>query len=130
MQGAGGVGGLIAVTDHSTSEAHFVGSDGNGNVTLLMEAADGIESARYAYSPFGETLRATGSMAERNPMRFSTQFADEVTGDAKYLFREYKPTIGRWSGRDPLGDEKFLRHRSALFPENGGRLNRERESYS
>ncbi len=58
---------------------------GNGNVDLLVNAVQGAESARYAYSPFGETLRATGEMAQKNPIRFSTQFTDDVTGDAKYL---------------------------------------------
>ena len=36
MQGAGGVGGLLIVTDHtgSSDKHHFVGYDGNGNVTV------------------------------------------------------------------------------------------------
>ena len=124
MQGAGGVGGLLAVTDHTASETHFVGNDGNGNVALLVGAADGIESARYAYSSFGETLRATGDMAKENPIRFSTQFTDHVTGDAKYLFREYRPATGRWPNRDPLGEPGFELLRGKQASASAGEPNR------
>ncbi len=59
-QGAGGGGGLLAVSQPST---HFVAFDGNGNVSALMNADTGTESARYDYDPFGNTLRATGPAA-------------------------------------------------------------------
>src|SRR5262249_5271820 len=36
MQGAGGVGGLLAVTD-SVQGTHFVAFDGNGNVSALVK---------------------------------------------------------------------------------------------
>lgn len=107
MQGAGGVGGLLAVTDHAASGIHFAGNDANGNPSLLVKAADSVESARYAYSPFGETLRATGDMAKKNPIRFSTQLSDDVRGVAKFLFREYRPITGRWLSRDPIEERGF-----------------------
>jgi RHS repeat-associated protein len=74
-------------------------------VTALVNAADGTESARYEFGPFGEPLRITGAMGKVNPIRFSTQFADDWTGDLKYLFRDYRPDLGRWPNRDPLGEE-------------------------
>jgi RHS repeat-associated protein len=106
MQGAGGVGGLLAVRDQSTINAqpstHFAAYDGNGNVAALVNAADGTESARYEYGPFGEPLRVTGPMGKANPIRFSTQYADDVTGDVKYLYRDLRDA--RWPSRDPLGE--------------------------
>jgi RHS repeat-associated protein len=46
----------------------------------------------------------TGPMAEVNPIRFSTQYADDVTGDLKYLYRDYRADFGRWLSRDPIGE--------------------------
>ena len=120
LQGAGGVGGLLAVLDQSTinnqPSAHFVASDANGNVVLLVNAADGKESARYEYGPFAEPLRATGVMGKANPIRFSTQFADDVTGDLKYLYRDLTQ-FGRLPSKDPIGElgfETLWRGRASL----------------
>ena len=114
LQGAGGVGGLLAVQVGSagpvalTNTAHFAGYDGNGNVALLVNAADGKESARYEYGPFAEPLRVSGIMGKANPIRFSTQYANDVTGDVKYKYRDYTPSAGRWFSRDPIDKEGGL----------------------
>jgi RHS repeat-associated protein len=78
--------------------------DGNGNVAALVNAPNGTESARYDYGPFAEPLRMTGTMAKLNPIRFSTQYADDVSGDVKYLHRDYTVEIGRWLSRDPIAN--------------------------
>jgi RHS repeat-associated protein len=102
-QGAGGVGGLLFVGHFASAIGyHAVACDGNGNVTALVNAADGTESARYEFGPFGEPLRITGPMGKVNPLRFSTQFADDWTGDLKYLHRDYHADLGRWLSRDPI----------------------------
>ena len=103
LQGAGGVGGVLAV-NFKTNGTHFFWYDGNGNVTALVNAANGAESARYEYGPFAEPIRMTGPMAKLNPIRFSSQYADDVTGDVKYLYRDYDPSTGRWPSRDPIGE--------------------------
>jgi RHS repeat-associated protein len=115
LQGAGGVGGVLAVQAGSSAQCgamanttHFACYDGNGNVTALMNAATGEESARYEYAPFAERLRETGPMAKLNPIRFSTQYADDVTGGTKYLFRDYQADTGRWPNRDPLNENSFF----------------------
>jgi len=111
IQGAGGVGGVLAVkvgpavpSGPLANTTHFTCYDGNGNVAALMNAATGEESARYEYAPFAEKLRETGPMAKLNPIRFSTQYADDVTGDTKYLFRDYQADTGRWPSRDPIAE--------------------------
>jgi len=81
---------------------HFTCYDGNGNVMALVNATTGEESARYAYGPFAEPLQRTGPMAKLNPIRFSTQYHDDYTGDDKYLFRDLRD--GRWLNRDPIGE--------------------------
>jgi RHS repeat-associated protein len=102
-QGAGGVGGLLWVSA-GTNGTHFACFDGNGNVIALVDASTGAESARYEYGPFSEDIRATGPMARINSLRFSTQYADDITGDLKYLYRDYRSDLGRWLNRDPLGE--------------------------
>jgi len=103
LQGAGSVGGLLAVST-ATNGTHFYAFDGNGNVTALVDAGAGSVSAVYEYDPFGNELRATGPMANENLLRFSSQFVDHITGDMKYLFRTYRPSLGRWLSTDPINE--------------------------
>ena len=114
VNGAGGVGGLIAVSQWSNSQvtnSHFACFDGNGNVMGLVSGNDGGLSAEYGYGPFGEPIRATGFAAQANPIRFSTQFSSHTTGELKYQWRTYAPRLGRWLTRDPSGD----RRRESLY---------------
>ena len=99
-QGAGGVGGVLAVTV-ATNGVHFTSYDGNGNVSALVGATGGTATANYDYSPFGVLLRSEGVVAKANPIRWSTQFADDVTGRKKYLYRDLTDS-GRWLSRDPM----------------------------
>ncbi len=104
--GAGGVGGLLAFTQHSTPQpsTEFFAYDGNGNVTALINSADGTETGRYDYDPFGQTLRATGPLARLNPFRFSTKWHEDETGNVHYEYRDYQPPLGRWLSRDPIDE--------------------------
>jgi RHS repeat-associated protein len=105
LQGAGGVGGLLAVRDQATigrgPSSHFVAIDANGNVTALVNAADGSLSAAYEYGPFGEVLRATGLMAKANPFRFSTKYQDDESDLVYYGRRYYSASIGKFVSADP-----------------------------
>ena len=103
MQGAGGVGGLLAVND-VTQGVHFVAFDGNGNVATLVKAGDGTGAATYECSPFGEVIRATGPMAKANPFRFSTKYQDDETDLLYYGYRYFSASTGRWASRDPIGE--------------------------
>ena len=108
MQGAGGVGGLLAITDASQG-SHFCAYDGNGNVTALVKADGSGLAAQYEYGPFGEPLRATGPMAKANPFRFSTKYQDDETDLLYYGYRYYNPSTGRWPNGDPINE---LGHRT------------------
>lgn len=104
IQGAGGVGGLLAVKINGPSVA-FAAYDGNGNVTALVNAA-GIDAlANYEYAPFGEVIRCSGIAAKTNPFRFSTKFQDDETGFLYYGHRDYDPNTGRWLTRDPIAEK-------------------------
>ncbi len=107
FQGAGGVGGLLAVTD-AAQGAHFVAYDGNGNIMALVKASEGSIGAQYEYGPFGETIRATGPMAKTNPLRFSSKYTDDETDFVYYGYRYYSPSLGRRISRDPIEEKGGL----------------------
>ncbi|MCX8157817.1 MAG: RHS repeat-associated core domain-containing protein [Verrucomicrobiae bacterium] len=104
LQGAGGVGGLLATVIHNGPDAgvFFPVYDGNGNVMGYVRGADGLLVAQYEYGPFGELLRATGPLSQTfNPL-FSTKYHDWETGLYYYGYRYYNPTTGRWLNHDPI----------------------------
>ena len=72
LQGSGGVGGLLAVV-REDGETYIPTYDANGNVSEYVSAADGSVAAHYDYSPFGETLVASGPLAASFTHRFSTR---------------------------------------------------------
>jgi len=88
MQGAGGVGGLLAVNDGSAT--YYPTYDGNGNVSEYLDSA-GAVVAHYEYDPFGKTTVATGSKANDFTHRFSTKPLDAETGLYYYGYRYYDP---------------------------------------
>ena len=106
LQGAGGIGGLLAAQLGTNSVVYTY--DGNGNVSELINTLDGTIAAHYEYSPFGEVLVATGELAGDNPFQFSTKYFDSETGLNYYGYRYYSPSLGRWVNRDPIGEEAFL----------------------
>jgi len=92
----GGVGGLLAIYDVPSGATHLPAYDANGNIHALVNRATGTLSAAYEYSPFGETLRATGTYAATNNFRFSTKYTDAETGLVYYGRRYYDPRNGRF----------------------------------
>jgi RHS repeat-associated protein len=104
-QGAGGVGGLLAVTTVTPSAAtYFATYDGNGNVSEYINGSGGIE-AHFEYDAFGDVTRTTGTDLGRFNHRFSTKYWDATVALNYYGFRYYSPSTGRWPNRDPLEEE-------------------------
>jgi RHS repeat-associated protein len=99
LQGAGGIGGLLAMTDGSGAN-YFYHQDGLGNVTTLMDAQENIV-ARRTYDAFGRTLRLTGNNGI-NPFWFSSQLHDEATDIYIFKHRSYLPSIFGWLSMDPI----------------------------
>ena len=144
LQGAGGVGGLLAVqrSDCATTNSAFCilhsalylpTYDANGNISEYV-STNGEIVAHYDYSPFGETLIESGDLASTFTHRFSTKPWCPVTGLCEYQMRKYRPEMGRWMSRDPMGVDKgvnelsFLGNNSiglsdylGLKPSDGGR---------
>ena len=114
VQGAGGVGGLLNISDTANGN-HMPCYDGNGNVAQLTKASDGTVSAQYEYGPFGEVIRATGPVAKANPFRFSTKYQDDETDLLYYGYRYYTANTGRWITRDPHDESGGLNLYAAVL---------------
>jgi RHS repeat-associated protein len=112
LQGAGGIGGLLARTSNTqllTAQpfaSTLYHSDGNGNVTCLVYT-NGLLAAKYLYDPFGSTLAQYGSLASANSYRFSSKEWNANSGLYYYLYRFYDPNLQRWLNRDPIEESGF-----------------------
>jgi len=110
IEGAGGIGGLLARShgygSGSWTYHNFYHSDGNGNVTALVNSG-GTLQASYTYDPYGRYLSSTGTLLTSNVMRFSSKpwigFQGAATSGLYYYgYRFYDPYLQRWILRDPL----------------------------
>ncbi len=102
LQGAGGVGGLLATV--LDGEPHFSAFDANGNVTEYTDT-NGTVVAHYGYDPFGNVSARFGGIAADFAYRFSTKYTDDETGLVYYGYRYYSPRQGRWLNRDKIGEK-------------------------
>jgi RHS repeat-associated protein len=102
-QGAGGIGGLLAMSESSAVNAQhsYFHSDGNGNVTMLINGLQ-LAVAKYTYDPFGNTLSISGPKALVNRYRFSSKPVHDLSGTYDFLYRRYLPDLQRWLNRDPI----------------------------
>jgi hypothetical protein len=99
LQGAGGIGGLLA-RSHGYSSGSFTNhncyhADGNGNITYLVSSSQGL-AASYRYDPFGNTISSSGTLATANLYRFSSKEIHANSGMYYYLYRFYDPNLQRW----------------------------------
>ena len=102
MQGAGGVGGLLAV--QMGSAWYFPFYDNNGNITAYADETGAIV-AEYTYDAFGRTISTTGLLADTFRHRFSTKYYDTETDFYYYSYRFYAPELMRWLNRDPIEEQ-------------------------
>ena len=112
LQGAGGIGGLLARTDNSkllisdSFATALYHADGNGNVTCLI-FTNQMVAAKYLYDPYGNTLSQYGTLADANSYRFSSKEWNQNSGLYYYLYRFYDGSLQRWVNRDLLGEYGF-----------------------
>lgn len=119
LQGAGGIGGLLARSDRTSVVPYILSaqnsspnsafnsyylSDVNGNVTGLV-APTGVLLAHYQYDPFGNMLSMGGLMADVNKYRFSSKEWNSNAGIYCYGERFYDPNLQRWLNKDPIGEQ-------------------------
>jgi RHS repeat-associated protein len=102
-QGAGGVGGLLLITNHSALiTSYYPAFDGNGNI-IAWTASNSDTLQRIDYDPFGNIVTREGTSGFEAPAwGFSTKYQDRETGLLYYGHRFYDPITGRWPSRDPI----------------------------
>jgi RHS repeat-associated protein len=108
LSGAGGIGGLLALSDHKSQvlDHCYYHADGNGNVTCLVDANQTVV-ARYLFDPYGNTVSATATKSVGNKYRFSSKERNETSSMVYYGYRWYVPASQRWLNRDPIGEQGF-----------------------
>ncbi len=107
LEGAGGIGGLLA-RSHGYSGGgwpthSYYHADGGGNVTCLLNASQATV-ASYRYDPYGRTLGAGGPLASANTYRFSSKEIYPNSGLYYFGYRFYDPNTHWWVNRDPIGE--------------------------
>ena len=101
-QGAGGVGGLLAV---SLDGVFYIPCyDHNGNIVFYISET-GATAAQYTYDPYGDIIESSGLLADVFSFGFSTKYHDREIGMIGYKRRFYRPDLGRWLNRDPIEEE-------------------------
>ena len=108
LDGAGGVGGLVAVKiDDSIYVPVY---DVGGNIVAYCNSSGTVVAERH-YSPFGQMISAHGesdSLFRRLHFWFSTKYLDHETGLYYFGGRFYSPFLCRWLNRDPIGEQGGL----------------------
>jgi len=126
FQRAGGIGGLLAMTQNGSTNHHFYyDNDGAGNVTGLFDT-NLNQVAYYLYDPFGNTIFAIGPMANVNAYRFSSKEFHANSGLTYFGRRFYDPNLQRWLSQDPIGEAggvnlyRFVRNSPLAFVDRSG----------
>ncbi len=113
LEGAGGIGGLLARTENPKllindpfATAYYFAYD-RGNVAEMVYT-NGVVAAQYQYDPFGNMIAMSGPLAAANRYRFSSKEWNDNAGLYYYGYRFYDPNLQRWINRDPLSDSGSL----------------------
>ena len=116
MDGAGGVGALLVVTNDS--ENYYPSYDGNSNIVNYVDENQ-TSVASFEYSPFGKL--STNNETIEQPFKFSSEYHDEQTGLVYYNYRYYNPENGKWLKRDPIEEKGgfnlygFVQNNSVMY---------------
>jgi len=74
--------------------------DVQGNICSLIDPAARVMTSSYAFTAFGETLKAP---QDQNPWRFASKRLDPELNLVYFGKRYYDPSLGRWTSPDPMG---------------------------
>jgi RHS repeat-associated protein len=107
LQGAGGIGGLLA-TIHNVSQTknleegitNWFHYDSNGNVILLTDKF-AAAAGSYTYDAFGHLIAGEGILAKLNKYLYSTKYFESGFCLNYFGYRYYNARTGRWLSKDP-----------------------------
>jgi len=72
-----------------------------GSVRLLVNVSNGNITQRIDYDAWGNQVSNLGSSI--SSLSFAGCLYDEHTGLVRFGARDFNPTIGRWTNKDPIG---------------------------
>jgi len=75
-------------------------SDQVGTPRMLIEVKTGNVVAQYNYDEFGVLISRSGSVDI--PFGFAGGLKDDDTGLVRFGARDYNPSMGRWTAKDPI----------------------------
>jgi RHS repeat-associated protein len=94
--------------DGTLDERLYVVQDANYNVTAIFDNSGNVVE-RYVYDPFGQvTVLDAGWVKRSAGSQFAWQYLhqggrfDATSGLYHFRHRDYSPTLGRWTGLDPI----------------------------
>jgi RHS repeat-associated protein len=76
-------------------------ADHLGSVRLVVNAASGAVAQRIDYDEYGRVLQNTAPGFQ--PFGYAGGVLDSHTGLTRFGARDYDPTAGRWTAKDPVG---------------------------
>ena len=103
--GAGGIGGLLAITQTSNGvvKTYLPICDHNGNIRSLLDSSTRQLVAAYEYSPYGQLVGESGPAKDVCPFRFSSKYYDRETELYYYGYRYYDPAFDQVAEQGPEG---------------------------
>ena len=72
-----------------------------GSVRLVVNTSDGTVAQRLDYDEYGRVTQNTAPGFQ--PFGYAGGLLDEATGLTRFGARDYDPTTGRWTAKDPGG---------------------------
>ncbi|MDD5705615.1 MAG: hypothetical protein PHR35_06795 [Kiritimatiellae bacterium] len=118
-QEAGGIGGLLAITEVTDDSTNILlpVCDHAGTIHALVAVVTNnmtlpapVVALRNEYAPYGELIECDGPLAAANPCPFGFQskYRDSETGFWYYGHRFYDPRGAKWLTSDPLQESGGL----------------------
>jgi RHS repeat-associated protein len=84
-----------------TGSVHRIITDQLGSVVMVVNAATGSVAQEITYDSWGRVLSDTAPGFQ--PFGFAGGIVDEDTGWVRFGARDYRPEVGAWVAKDPLG---------------------------
>jgi len=75
-------------------------ADHTGSVRLVVDVVNGAVAQHLDYDEFGNVIMDTNPGFQ--PFGFAGGLYDEETGLVRFGQRDYNPSIGRWTAKDPI----------------------------
>nr|WP_255612555.1 RHS repeat-associated core domain-containing protein [Alcanivorax sp. 1008] len=80
---------------------YYIATDHLGSMRAISDASGNIVKA-VSYDSYGNTLNDSNPSFVI-PFGFAGGLQDRDTGLIRFGFRDYDPSVGRWTARDPIG---------------------------